>query len=194
MGSDGKGAVGAGRSAAGAGHSAVDAGRSAVGAGRGAVDAGRGVADAGRFGQVVDGGLRLCDDGFLDTLTAKEIGTLGESLAASYLEQRGYEIIERNYRCSEGEADLIALDEDGGEVVLVEVKTRRVRAADGEVYPEEAVTKRKERRYKRIAFCYAMEHFPTPSIRFDVIAVSLCSGCIAGIEHLYRAFDWDADR
>ena len=144
--------------------------------------------------RLIDEDFRVADDGFLDTLTAKEIGTLGESLAAGYLRQRGYEIIERNYRCPEGEADIIAFDEDDDEVVLVEVKTRRLRSAADEVYPEEAVTPKKERRYRRIAYCYAMEHFPTPSIRFDVIAVSLAAGCVAGIDHLYSAFDWDADR
>lgn len=144
--------------------------------------------------QLIDEDHRVVDDGFLDTLSTKEIGTLGESLAACYLEQRGYDIIERNYRCPEGEADLIAYDEEGGEVVLVEVKTRRMRSEDDEVYPEEAVTPKKQRRYRRIAYCYAMEHFPTPSIRFDVVAVGLVSGCTASIDHLCGAFDWDADQ
>lgn len=148
----------------------------------------------GQLKRLLDESLCVSDDGFLDSLNNKELGTLGESLAASYLEQRGYEILERNYRCPEGEADLIAYDGGDDSVVLVEVKTRRMRSEDDPVYPEEAVNAKKERRYRRIAYCYAMEHFPTPSIRFDVVAVSLVSGCVASIEHLYNAFDWDADR
>ena len=73
-----------------------------------------------------------------DDLTPHEIGVLGEAIAASYLEDRGYEVLEHGYRCREGEADLIAYDYDSNEVVLVEVKSRRARPGE-DVRPEEAV-------------------------------------------------------
>lgn len=128
----------------------------------------------------------------VDDLGTKQLGDLGESIAACYLVERGYEILEKNYRCHEGEADLIAYDPRTDAVVLVEVKTRRVRDLDGEVYPEEAVDRRKRRRYRRIASCYLMERYPVRSIRFDVVAISIHTERTAGIEHILGAFDWDA--
>lgn len=125
-----------------------------------------------------------------DGMSNKLLGSLGEELAARYLEQRGYDIIDRNYRCPEGEADLVAYDQDDDGIVLVEVKTRRSRSERGGAYPEEAVTPEKQRRYRRIALCYAADHYPVPSIRFDVIGVTLRPANIGEIRHLCGAFDW----
>ena len=147
-----------------------------------------------RIEELFDSDFLIRDDGFLDELNNKEIGALGEAIAAAYLIQLGLDVIERNYRCPEGEADLIAYDEEEDEVVMVEVKTRRTHGFGESLYPEEAVTPKKERRYRRIASYYAMEHFPVPAVRFDVMAVGVVSGQIATIVHLCRAFDWDVDR
>ena len=69
----------------------------------------------------------------------KEIGAMGEQLAADYLAERGYKIIQRNWRCKGGgEADIIA--QDGDVYVMVEVKTRRMLQADANLMPELAVT------------------------------------------------------
>ncbi len=125
-----------------------------------------------------------------DGVSNKLLGSVGEELAARYLEQRGYDIIDRNYRCPEGEADLVAYDQDDDEVVLVEVKTRRSRSERFGAYPEEAVTPGKQRRYRRIALCYTADHYPVPSIRFDVIGVTLRPPNIGEIRHLCGAFDW----
>lgn len=142
--------------------------------------------------RVMAGEPELLDDGHLRELSGKALGTLGEELAARYLEGRGYDIIERNYRCCEGEADLVAYDESTEEVVLVEVKTRRGR--EGDCYPEEAVSRSKRKRYRRIAYQFAAEHYPCTSIRFDVIAVTLAPVSLGEIRHLYGAFDWEAER
>lgn len=125
-----------------------------------------------------------------DDLTPHEVGALGEAIAASYLEDRGYEVIEHGYRCSEGEADLIAYDYDSNEVVLVEVKSRRARPGE-DVRPEEAVDGRKRARYRRIASCYVMDRFPVLSIRFDVVSVVFYTGKDAGITHFFSVFDWE---
>lgn len=125
-------------------------------------------------------------------LSNKLLGTVGEELAARYLEQRGYDVVERNYRCPEGEADLVAYDPEGDEVVLVEVKTRRTARAGGDVFPEEAVSVEKQRRYRRIAYHYMAERYPVPSVRFDVIAVILRPANVGEIRHLCGAFDWTA--
>ena len=129
----------------------------------------------------------------LDAMTTKEIGDFGEALAASYLFERGYEIVEFSYRCAEGEADLIAWDPLEEQVVLVEVKTRRLPALSLDLYPEEAVTPRKQKTYRRIAALYALERFPVPAIRFDAIGVILVPGCVPDFTHVESAFDWDAE-
>ena len=79
--------------------------------------------------RVAEEALKSGDDfpEFIETLTPKELGYLGEALACSYLEERGLEVVERQYRCREGEADIIAHDLDSDEIVLVEVKTRRAK-------------------------------------------------------------------
>ena len=125
-----------------------------------------------------------------DDLTPHEVGALGETIAACYLEDRGYEVIEHGYRCSEGEADLIAYDYESNEVVLVEVKSRRARPGE-DVRPEEAVDGRKRARYRRIASCYVMDRFPVLSIRFDVVSVVFYTGKDAGITHFFSVFDWE---
>lgn len=135
----------------------------------------------------------LCRDVSIDDLSTQELGGLGESLACFYLEERGYEVLQRNYCCPEGEADIVAFDEQDDSVVLIEVKTRR-QLGRGELYPEEAVNKKKRRRYRRIAAHYALEHHPVRAIRFDVIAINIHEGRTAGIQHILGAFDWDADR
>ena len=82
----------------------------------------------------------------------KDLGRKGEEAAARYLVRRGYDIVERNWTCIAGEADIIAFD--GDTIVFVEVKTR-TSAANG--LPGEAVTKEKRARYEKIA-CLYLEH------------------------------------
>lgn len=147
--------------------------------------------------QLVDalfnGGHHAFDEEGLFSFSRKLLGAIGEELAARYLEQRGYILVERNYRCSEGEADIVVYDDTTDEVVLVEVKTRRYRTGQEEsTYPEESVTQRKQRRYRRIAYCYITDHYPVPAIRFDVIAVTLRPGS-GQVAHMTSAFDWEAD-
>lgn len=97
----------------------------------------------------------------------QKLGRLGERLAGDALEERGYRIVERNFRCRAGEIDLVATE--GEDLVFVEVKTRR-----GSAYglPEEAVNARKARKIRVIA-CYYLElhNLPECSWRIDVVAV-----------------------
>lgn len=130
----------------------------------------------------------------LEGLTPKQLGCIGEELAASYLSGQGLTLLERSFRCPAGEADLVAFDEGTDEVVLVEVKSRRVHADDDDVYPEEAVNEAKQARYGDIAAWYTMKHSPVTAIRFDVVAVTILSGHLAGINHIESAFEWEMDR
>lgn len=98
----------------------------------------------------------------------KELGAKGELAAALFLERRGYEIVEHNWRCPAGEADLIARDEKGT-VVFVEVKTR---SGVEHGFPAEAVTPARRRRYERIAGYYLSDHvFEDARVRFDVLSI-----------------------
>jgi putative endonuclease len=101
----------------------------------------------------------------------QRFGRLGERLAAGALEQRGYRIVERNFRCRAGEMDLVA--EEGQDLVFVEVKTRRG-AERG--LPEEAVDGRKARKLQEIAYGYLEKHnLADCSWRIDVVAVQFSS-------------------
>lgn len=125
-----------------------------------------------------------------ETLTAAELGRLGEILAAMYLDERGYSIEQLNYRCPDGEADIVAYDPEGEQMVLVEVKTRR--GGPEGCFPEEAVDRRKRNRYRRIAAQYALDRFPVTSLRFDVIAISVTGSHEARLRHIFNLFGWEA--
>lgn len=98
----------------------------------------------------------------------RSLGTKQEQLAAEYLRAQGYLILETNFRCRQGEIDLIA--RDGNHLVFVEVKYRTDSRA-GE--PEEAVTPAKQRTIQQVARFYLYCHrLPeTTACRFDVVAI-----------------------
>ncbi len=97
-------------------------------------------------------------------MTTKEIGDCGERVAVRYLENKGYEIIERNFRMKMGEIDIIA--ECDATVVFVEVKTRKSNTY-GE--PSEYVNAKKQAHIKNTAMVY-MKSIDM-DVRFDVIEV-----------------------
>ncbi|MHB8769489.1 MAG: YraN family protein [Syntrophales bacterium] len=103
------------------------------------------------------------------SLTGTRTGKRGEELAAAYLVEAGFRIVERNYRCRFGEIDIVA--EEGETLVFVEVKSRRSAAYGG---PLLAVDARKQGKISRISLHYLAErnlgHRPA---RFDVVAVML---------------------
>ena len=98
----------------------------------------------------------------------KDLGRKGEEAAARYLVRRGYDIVERNWTCIAGEADIIAFD--GDTIVFVEVKTR-TSAANG--LPGEAVTKEKRRHLLDAARRYMVAHPTRKAIQFDIVEVFL---------------------
>jgi putative endonuclease len=101
----------------------------------------------------------------------QNLGRLGERLAVAALEERGYRILERNFRCCYGEIDLVA--QEALDLVFVEVKTRRGTARGR---PEEAVDGRKARKLQEVAFFYLDLHkLPECSWRIDVVAVQFSS-------------------
>lgn len=81
-------------------------------------------------------------------------GRRGEDKAAQYLLESGWTILERNWRCREGEADIIALDPEDDALVVVEVKSR---SGDGYGSPLESITYAKARRLRQLAAIYARQ-------------------------------------
>lgn len=116
----------------------------------------------------------------------KKIGAVGEKLAAEHLERLGFEIVERNWRCVFGEADIVAVDQEG-ETVFVEVKTRWGSVSD-EVYPELAVGPAKRRTYCKLAAMYLLDHPGVDLVRFDVVGITLRAYGTAHLRHLVNAF------
>jgi putative endonuclease len=112
------------------------------------------------------------------------LGPRGEAVAAEFLTARGYRVVSRNFRCPQGEIDIIAVD--GDTVVFVEVKSRRSgQAAD----PETNVDRRKRRRLVRAALVYAgRKGLDDCPCRFDVIAIVLPEKDEPQIEHFEDAF------
>ena len=96
-----------------------------------------------------------------------ETGKIGEDIATKYLEQIGYEIIQRNFECKIGEIDIIAKDKN--EIVFVEVKTRKNNTFGT---PFEAITKTKYENIKKGALKYISEN-PCRNYRIDVIGITL---------------------
>jgi putative endonuclease len=103
------------------------------------------------------------------SLTGKHTGKKGEGLAAAYLAEAGYRIVERNYRCFFGEIDIVAWE--GETLVFAEVKSRRSEAYGT---PQLAVGREKQKKISKIALHYLSEkHLHRCPARFDVVAVKL---------------------
>lgn len=97
----------------------------------------------------------------------RALGASGEDAVASWYRDRGYEVVVRNWRCREGELDLVV--RDGRAFVFCEVKTR---TSDAFGVPAEAVNRAKQERLRRLAARWLTEAPIRPrEIRFDVASV-----------------------
>lgn len=116
-------------------------------------------------------------------------GQQGEALAQAYLARRGYEVIAANWRCGEGELDLIM--QNGDTLVFVEVRTRRSTLRG---LAEESVTPAKQRRLATLAHAYLQQlaeqgtpwHGPW---RIDVLALQLNGSGTARVHHLQNVIE-----
>lgn len=123
------------------------------------------------------------------SLTSREVGLEGEALAAAYLDRHGLQIVERNWRCRDGEADIIAIE--GETLVLVEVKTRRDPSFGRGVLPEVAVDRHKRSRYTRMALSYLMMHPGFNAVRLDVMAIVLQEDGTARYRYVPDVYFWE---
>ena len=102
------------------------------------------------------------------TQARRELGRSGEDAVASWYEERGYQVVVRNWRCREGELDLVV--RRGRTYVFCEVKTRTTDAFGA---PQEAVNRTKQARIRHLAARWLGEDAPVSAaaIRFDVASV-----------------------
>jgi len=99
----------------------------------------------------------------------RDTGILGEKLAEAFLIKRGYHILETNYRCPEGEIDIIA--RLGDTLVFLEVRTKKSRTFGT---PEESITPAKMEKLRAVSEHYRQTHDNLPaSWRIDVVAMEL---------------------
>jgi len=118
----------------------------------------------------------------------RDTGILGEKLAKDFLKKRGYHIWETNYRCPEGEIDIVAKHKDS--LVFIEVRTKKSLEFGS---PEESITPAKKERMKAAGFYYRQTHNNLPlSWRIDVVAVELDrKGKLSRIELIENAVSED---
>jgi putative endonuclease len=112
------------------------------------------------------------------------VGRFGEEVAAAHLERAGLQVLEQNWRCRDGELDLLAVED--GVLVVVEVKTRST-AEFGR--PVEAVGPAKAARIRRLAMRWlAEDERYWREIRFDIVGVLRSQSGGTTVEHLRGAF------
>jgi putative endonuclease len=118
------------------------------------------------------------------TKERQALGAYGERVAARHLQDQGLEVLNRNWRCAEGEVDLVL--RDGDELVFCEVKTRR-----GTLFgtPAEAVTADKRRKLRRLVNCWFAETgIHADQVRFDVVEVLPQPRGASQVAHIRAAF------
>ena len=114
-------------------------------------------------------------------MTKNELGRRGEEIAAAYLDDIGMRVLERNWRCRDGEIDIVALDRDT--IVVVEVKTR---SGPGAGHPLEAITPAKLARLRRLAIAWSLhdDEHRRRRLRIDAIGIVIQGGQAPEIIHL----------
>lgn len=115
----------------------------------------------------------------------RALGAAGEGAVARWYANAGYEIVDRNWRCREGELDLVVARPN--EIVFCEVKTRRGLAYGA---PVEAVTRAKQKRIRVLATRWLGEHPDRRArdLRFDVASVLAPRGTAPVIDVIEGAF------
>ena len=113
-------------------------------------------------------------------LRNSSLGRFGEDRAAQWLEDHGFRVVERNWRCPRGEVDIIAWQ--SCTLVFIEVKTR---SGISTGHPFEAITASKVARMRRLVPAWFDEHPEVSSraIRIDAVAVHV-DGDRVGVDHI----------
>ena len=112
-------------------------------------------------------------------------GVIGEEIATTIISQKGYQILENNYRCKIGEIDIIASNKEY--LVFIEVKTRTVGKTI--VDPLISITQKKRQKLKNLGMFYVRQKsIYNKQPRFDVIAIKLLKDNKHTFQHIENAF------
>lgn len=118
------------------------------------------------------------------TTQRRAVGAYGEKIAAQHLQEQGLVVLDRNWRCADGEVDLVL--RDGDDIVFCEVKTR---LSDRFGPPAAAVTQHKVRKLRHLALRWLSEAGIRPrEIRFDVVEVLPQPRGGSQVTHIRAAF------
>lgn len=114
-------------------------------------------------------------------------GQQGETLAQTYLTEKGYTILQRNWKSTDGEIDIVAKNKDC--IIFVEVRTRHSETTESAF---ESITPRKQQRLIRAAYAYIQQQKYPDNVtwRIDVVAVALRRNTAPLIEHSEDALGW----
>ncbi len=118
----------------------------------------------------------------IQQMPKNELGSWGETLAATHLKESGWAILDRNWRTRGGELDIVGFDPERNSIVAVEVKTRRTSFAGS---PEESVTYAKIQRLRGLLLSWLVQRgsFAT-TITVDVIAVEVDQMGVHSFNHV----------
>ena len=121
-----------------------------------------------------------------DRRRVRRFGDFGERVAASHLEAKGYQILERNWSTREGEVDIIA--SRGRDLVFIEVRSRRGNRMGT---PEESITGRKAEHVRAAVNAYIQEHPEAPpNHRVDAVVIELdAKGRVMRVEQIENAIE-----
>ena len=112
-------------------------------------------------------------------------GITGEQIATTVMKQKGYQILENNYRCHIGEIDIVASNNEF--LVFVEVKTRT--EGKTKVDPLISITQKKRQKLKNLGMFYVQQKsIYDKQPRFDVIAIMLLKDNTHHLQHIENAF------
>lgn len=119
------------------------------------------------------------------TNNVPNLGHIYEPMVADYLREKGYIIVQQNYKIGNYEVDLIA--RDGGDLVFIEIKSRQFSVSMEDV--EEVIPLKKQRKLVQVADSFSRYYkYPYHSLRFDYIFVKHTSGSTPEITHIVNAF------
>ena len=118
----------------------------------------------------------------MQQMTKNELGSWGETLAATHLKEAGWSILDRNWRTRGGELDIVGFDPSRNSIVAVEVKTRRTRFAGS---PQESVTYAKVQRLRGLLLSWLVQRGSfAAAITVDVIGIEVDSTGLHSISHV----------
>lgn len=114
----------------------------------------------------------------------RDLATRAKEAAAAFLKRRDYEILDRNWHCRAGIADLVCMDDDT--VVFVGVNAQ---SDSSKGFPSEETHHKRRSQFERIAMSYLESHnLSNVSVRFDVVSIVVLGSSRAFLRHHINAF------